>query len=94
MEVVYFIGVLSCVWLFVTGAESIDFIKEVLKIHSATKTNNTVLKVISKLVNCCLCSGFWIGLVYYQSFEMACLVSVSSEVFARLLNKFLTKWQF
>lgn len=94
MEVVYFIGLLAMVWLFVTGAESIDFIKEILKVHSATKTNNVVLKVISKLVNCCLCSGFWFGLVYYQSFTMACLVSVSSEVFARLINRFLNKWQY
>ena len=92
MEIVYFIGVLCCVWLFVTGAESIDFIKEVFKVHATTKTNNTILKVVSKLVNCCLCSGFWIGLAYYQSFEMACIVSVSSEVLSRLLTKFFTKW--
>ena len=94
MEIVYFIGILACVWLFVTGADSVDFIKEIFKVHSGTKTNNVVLKVISKLVNCCLCSGFWIGLVYYHSFEMACLVSVSSEVFSRLIKRFLNKWQY
>lgn len=94
MEVINFIGLLCCVWLFVDGAASIDFIKEVLKVHKTTKTNNIVLKVISKLVNCCLCSGFWIGLVYYQSFVMGCLVSVSSEVMSRLISKFLQKWQY
>lgn len=90
MDVIYFIGILCAVWLFVEGAESIDFLKELLNVHKKTKSKKVVIKVLAKLLNCALCSGFWVGLIYYQSFEMGCLVSVSSEVFKRLVEKFLS----
>lgn len=93
MEIIYFISILCAVWLFAEGAASIDFIKETLNIHSGSKSGKMWLKVTSKLVNCCMCSGFWFGLAYYLDFWMACLVSVSAEVFNRLINRFLTKWQ-
>lgn len=88
MEIVKFIGVIIGVWYFVEGSEPIQFIKEQLSIAEGSEPKNTWLKVLRALFNCCLCSGFWIGLAYYQSIELACIVGVSSEVFSRIWNRF------
>jgi len=40
-----------------------------------------------RLINCALCSGFWIGLVITQNIFLAAIISISSE----LINKKLTE---
>ena len=82
-ETLNFIGLVIAVWLFVDGAAPIQWIKKQLNIDSGTKTENIVLLLIMKLVNCALCSGFWFGLAYYQTWEMACIVAFTSELFHR-----------
>lgn len=89
MEAINFIGLIILVWLFVDGAAPVRFIKEQLNIHNDTKSTNTWILLLSKLINCAMCSGFWIGLVYYWSFEMAAIVSLTSELFYRFISKLL-----
>jgi hypothetical protein len=89
MEFINFIGLIVLVWMFVDGAAPVQFIKEQLNIHNDTKSNNTWILLLSKLINCALCSGFWIGLIYYQSLELAAIVSVTSEIFYRFITKLL-----
>jgi len=89
MEFINFIGLIVLVWMFVDGAGPVQFIKEQLNVHNDTKSSKVVILLISKLINCALCSGFWIGLLYYQSLELAAIVSVTSEIFYRFITKLL-----
>ena len=91
MEVINFIGILSVTWLWVEGAASIQFIKNFMGIGQSSTPKNLILTVIQKLVNCSMCSGFWIGLAYYQNFLMACCVSISAELFQRLIKQILNR---
>lgn len=75
-EFVRFSGIICLVYLFVT-AQPIYWIKEKLFIKG----------VLRELLDCCMCSGFWIGLIFYQDVLSACLVSVFSEGLYRVFNK-------
>lgn len=85
MEIIKFLGLLCMVWLFTTGSAPIQFIKEFLGLHEDSNTKNVFKKVVIKLINCDLCSGFWFGLAVYQNIWMACIVSICAEGFGRLL---------
>ena len=87
MEIIKLLGSICAVWLFTTGAGPVQFLKLWLKIDEQTNTKLIPLLVISKLINCDLCTGFWVGLLVYQNFWMACIISVSCEAFGRILNK-------
>lgn len=91
MEVLKFFGLLSLIWYFVEGAKPIQFLKKILKVHPDSKPKDLTRQIIAKLLSCALCSGFWIGILYY--FELiptflliACLVGVCAEVFYRILK--------
>lgn len=92
MEGIKFLGLLALTWLIVEGAAPIQFIKSVLGVGADTKSKQWGRIVISKLLNCFLCTGFWVGFIYYlcvwhEAFIlMACLVSVCAEIFGRLIN--------
>lgn len=90
-DIITFFGILCCVWLFTKGSQPIEFIKKLFNIHNTSNSRNTFVIIIRKLVNCSLCSGFWIGLVCYWSLPMAALVAISSEIFTRLINLTLSK---
>lgn len=42
---------------------------------------------IYRLINCALCSGFWIALLFTFSIQQAALVSLLAEVIDRLMKK-------
>ena len=86
MAIINFIGILSVTWLFTTGASAVQFLKNFGNIGNMSSPKNLTLQIIQKLVNCSMCSGFWIGLAFYQNFLMACCVSISAELYSRLLN--------
>ncbi len=91
MEVINFIGILSITWLFATGAGSVKFFKNLFDIGPLSQPKQLWKQVAQELVNCSMCSGFWIGLAYYQSFILACIVSISAELFTRLLRLIMSK---
>lgn len=39
-----------------------------------------------KLINCCLCSGFWIGFIYTGDLKQAAIISILSEYIDKKLN--------
>jgi hypothetical protein len=91
MEVVKFLGLLALTWLFVEGSQPVQFIKKLSGLHPDSPSKDLTRRVLTKLFNCALCSGFWIGLIYYAwtggpFILMACLVSICAEIFARILN--------
>lgn len=98
MEAIIYIGLLACTWLFVTGASSLQFLKKLVKLDNESSVKSLTWSVIRELVNCAMCSGFWIGLVYYllngyhHYFLYACLVSVGAEIFARIVNLIFNSW--
>lgn len=90
MEAIKFLGLLSLTWLFTEGAGPVQFIKKLLEVHNLSEPRSLVKKVLRELVNCALCSGFWIGLIFYWFYPnpllMASVTSVAAELFARLIN--------
>lgn len=99
MEVVKFIGLLAFTWLFVEGAEPIQFIKKLFYVHPDNEGRDIFRQLLSRLFSCALCSGFWFGLIYYgftlgwdTCLIMGSLVSVGAEVFARTLKLIFDKY--
>lgn len=88
MEVIKYIGVICATWLFTTGSAPIEFIKEFFNVSEDSEPKDRLRKVISSLINCNLCSGFWIGLAVYQNLWMACIISISAEIFGRVWDKY------
>ncbi len=87
INIINFIGILCLTWLFTTGSKPIEFAKKFLQIAEDSDPKDITRKVIAKLINCDLCSGFWIGLIFYQNLLLACIVSITAELFGRLINK-------
>lgn len=91
MEIIKFISVLALTWLFVEGAASVKFFKDLANIGPDSNPSKTWLMVAKALVNCGMCSGFWIGLIVYHDIYMASLTSVCADLFGRFINK-LNSW--
>lgn len=100
METIKFIGLLCLTWLFTEGSAPIQFLKKIIKVNKEAETHKIPLwkQVTQALVNCSLCSGFWIGLVYYWAtghpnfILMACITSVGAELFARIINHIFSNY--
>lgn len=92
METIKFLGLLCATWLFTEGAGPVQFIKGLMEIRANDQPKSLTKQVVRELVNCALCSGFWIGLLFYgfSGYQhwilFACLTSVAAELFARLIN--------
>lgn len=84
MDWINYLGLLAMVWGIVTGFGSVQFVKEF--VYEKVNGKKWCWLLIKELFDCCLCLGFWVGLIYYQSLPMACLFSVSSETFNRLMG--------
>lgn len=85
-----FIELIFASYLFVV-AEPIEYIRKFLTLSTTQKTGNSIHDLLISLVNCVLCSGFWIGLIYYNSILHAAAVSICAETFCILFNR-LNKW--
>lgn len=92
IDFVIFIGLLCLTWLIVEGAEPIQFFKRLTNIDNASNPKGYIQIFFQQLLNCALCTGFWVGLIYYQNIVLGCLVSVFAEIFYRLLLALLQRW--
>lgn len=54
-------------------------IKYIFNIDELATPDNYFLQLLQELVNCCMCSGFWIGLICTQSVLMAAIISILAE---------------
>ena len=88
MEIVKLLGLLSLTWLFVEGSKPTQYIKSVLGIDNEAEPKDIYRLVAQGLFNCCLCTGFWVGLIAYQNLYMAGIVSILSETLSRILKKY------
>lgn len=87
ITIVTYISICCLVFLFAVGAEPIQDIKTKFSIGPTDQYISPIQWFITKMINCSLCSGFWIGLIFYQSILLACLVSVGSEILTRIIIK-------
>jgi len=46
-----------------------------------------IKKFFHRLLNCCMCSGFWIGLIATGNIGTAAIISISAEIIYRIMNK-------
>lgn len=67
----------SITYLFV-NAEPIIRLKNMVGI--TMDSNNMLVRGIAKLMSCCLCSGFWIGLIITGDIYMAAIISLTAEI--------------
>lgn len=84
---VEFFCLCASVFLFTHGAEPIEIMKQWLGFSSDSEVITELQFWMIKLVNCSMCTGFWVGLVYYQSFLMGCALSICSEALTRIMNR-------
>ena len=82
---VTYLGICALVFLFAVGAEPIQWIKSLVHVQEDAEYKNKVQYFFVKLLNCSLCVGFWVGLIFYHSIILAGLVSIGSEFIARRL---------
>lgn len=95
MEYIKFIGLLCLTWGIVKGFGSVQWLKNQLTIGETSKPTNLIPIVFQGLFNCAICTGFWVGVIAYYPYEnyllWACIVSVSAELFTRLLSYLLSR---
>lgn len=89
MEYIKFIGLIFFTWLFAEGSAPLQMLKELINLGEKSEPKNTWIMVLKEGVNCSKCSGFWIGLIYYQDILLACIVSIASEIFSRIWNRWI-----
>jgi len=81
------LGLAAISFLFAVGAEPIQLLKHKLNILNVEDHNPEWKNFIIKLINCSLCSGFWIGLLFTQSLYSAAIISILSELICIQINK-------
>jgi len=70
------LGAAAITILFVTS-EPTNRIKELM---GFTAFDNQGWKgFLSRLMNCCMCSGFWVGLILTQDIYLAAIVAITAE---------------
>jgi len=79
---------LACLSFLFVNAEPLILFKRFCgyreeQMHTYSKTK----QFIHKLIYCCLCSGFWIGLIFSGSILKAALISVIAEIISKINNR-------
>lgn len=80
------IGLACAAFLFASGAEPIQQIKAFFNLDNDAEFKNHIQYFFVKLLNCSLCSGFWIGIIFTHSILLASIISVLAEFITRQLN--------
>lgn len=73
-------------WFEIIGLASVGVLwinaEPTIRLRSLYKKQNWFYR----LINCCLCSTFWISLIYTQNLYIAASSSVLAELICRKLN--------
>ena len=85
-EIIKILGISSMSVLFVVAEPSILIKKWIFhKIYRGKSYDSTF---IWKLITCCLCSSFWIGLIFTRDIYLASIISITGELICRKINEF------
>jgi hypothetical protein len=78
-------GLAVICWMIAEGFEPLQVFKKIGPYDISDPSYWTGLMYwIVKFINCSLCCGFWIGLIYYEDIFKAALTSVIAEGISRL----------
>ena len=82
-----FIGLCSLIHLFTSAAEPIQDIKAWYNLDTNAEYKNPYQWFFVKLLNCNMCTGFWVGLFFYHTLPLAAITSLTSEALGRIISK-------
>lgn len=85
--VITIIGLACLGYLLAVAAEPAQDIKEYFNLHIDAVYRNKFQWFFVKMLNCCLCFSFWLGLSVTLNISVAAIVSVLSEIICRLMKK-------
>lgn len=85
--IIQYLGLAAISFLFATGAEPIQLLKHKLNLLNIEDHNPSWKNLLIKLINCSLCSGFWIGLIFTQSIYSSAIISILAELICIQINK-------
>lgn len=84
---------LSCFTNIFIEATPMRILKEKTNLSEKKSTNTTIHNLIIELLDCALCLGFWVGVLYFsactsliETIIYASIVSVLAEFINRKLN--------
>lgn len=86
------LGLAILCWMFAEGFEPIQVLKKSFcEFDLSDPTYWTgLLHWIIKAINCSLCTGFWVGLIYFENIFNAAIISVLAESISRLNKNTIT----
>ena len=86
LEILEILGIACMSVLFVVAEPMIISKMMVFKMIYGKK--DYTRSFVWKLITCCLCSGFWIGLVITHNIYTASIISIVSELIYKKINEF------
>ena len=87
MEILIKIIGLSCMTYLFVNSEPLILIKRGLGFKEEEYYDYGKIKgFIYRLITCCLCSGFWIGLIFTLNIYEACVIAIISELINKILQ--------
>lgn len=81
-----FIGLICLTYLFVDSS-IMQKIKHLFGISNLDSPTRKIQIFFQELLNCCMCSGFWIFLLCYQDLYLAAIGSILTETLKRIIDK-------
>jgi len=87
METIKYLGVIGLVLMIIEYAAPIEWIKVYFNISESSNPKQLYKQIIRKGINCALCTGTWIGAIFYLDLYWAMVIAFSSEIAYKLLNK-------
>lgn len=94
IDIIYNMLVYACIVVLFVNAGPLIYFKEIVYGSIYGRYNNENKWEISdystkwhwRLINCCLCSGFYIGLIITHSLKDAVLISIISELISKNIS--------
>ena len=87
LPVLTIIGI-SCVSVLFQASEPMIFIKRYMGLKEEEYgTYSKWKKIGHRMIYCCLCSGFWIGLLLTQNILTASIISILGELIYKKINE-------
>ena len=82
-ELLYSVIWVSCLTLLFVNAEPMILIKRWMGFKEEEMGKNPLRDFFTKLLYCEQCSGFWIGWIFTQNFQLAVIISIVSGIIGK-----------
>ena len=85
MNTIYNAVATACMTYLFVNAEPIAIIRQRLGI--TPESDNSTVRFFGRMLECCLCSGFWMGLALTMDPVQAAIGAVAAEVLSRRMDR-------